>query len=486
MSDLFDQGLFLLNTLLELDRETEWIEFKKSNRDPSEIGQNISALSNSSFLHDQRRGYLVYGIDDVTHDIVGTEFYPRKETIGNEELENWLARLLDPRIDFEIQEYETDGKHVVIFVIDPARDRPIKFRGTAYIRIGTYTKKLADYPEKERKIWIKGERVSFEELTSLDNLYAEDAITCLDWDKYFRMLSRNAPDNSESILEQLADDELVVSEGSRYHITNLGAILFARDITRFPKLARKTVRVITYKGKNRTKTTREQEGRYGYAVGFEGIIDFINDKLPAREEIGRALREEIRVYPDIAIREVVANALIHQDFDIRGTGPMIEIFEDRIEVTNPGKPLVEPIRFIDHIPRSRNEKLAALMRRLKICEERGGGIDKVINAVELYQLPPPLFEEESEFVRVTLFGPRSLAKMNKREKIRACFQHCVLKYVSGEFMSNQSLRGRLQIDKKNYSTASRIISEAVSVGLLKEKDPSSSSKKLTQYVPFWA
>ncbi len=89
-------------------------------------------------------------------------------------------------------------------------------------------------------------------------------------------------------------------------------------------------------------------------------------------------------YPELAIRELVANALIHQDFFISGAGPMVEIFENRIEITNPGSPLVSTARFIDTPPRSRNETLASMMRRFGICEERGSGIDKVITQVELY------------------------------------------------------------------------------------------------------
>jgi len=97
------------------------------------------------------------------------------------------------------------------------------------------------------------------------------------------------------------------------------------------------------------------------------------------------------MYPEIAIRELVANALIHQDFTIRGTGPMIEIFSDRMEITNPGIPLIDTLRFIDEPPQSRNEALASFMRRVNICEEQGSGIDKIILQVKMFQLPAPDF-----------------------------------------------------------------------------------------------
>ena len=137
------------------------------------------------------------------------------------------------------------------------------------------------------------------------------------------------------------------------------------------------MRVVQYRGNGRAETLREQEGAKGYASGFKGLIDYIHGVLPTNEVIERDLRKTVPMFPQLAVRELVANALIHQDFFATGAGPMVEIFDDRIEITNPGEPLVDTDRFVDTPPRSRNETLASLMRRYRICEERGSGIDKV-------------------------------------------------------------------------------------------------------------
>ena len=92
----------------------------------------------------------------------------------------------------------------------------------------------------------------------------------------------------------------------------------------------------------------------------------------------QALRKEVKMYPELAVREL-KQCNYNQDFYETGMGPMVEIFDDRIEITNPGKPLISTLRLIDHSPKSRNERLASFMRRIGICEERGSGIDKVIN-----------------------------------------------------------------------------------------------------------
>ena len=173
------------------------------------------------------------------------------------------------------------------------------------------------------------------------------------------------------------------------------------------------MRVIQYRGTGRIETLKEQVGGKGYASGFEGLIGFINGLLPANEVIEQALRKTVPMFPELAVRELVANALIHQDLFVTGAGPMVEIFDDRIEITNPGEPLVDTQRFVDTPPKSRNEALASLMRRFRICEERGSGIDKVVFQVELFQLPAPDLRGAARVHPSRALRPRPLVEMDK-------------------------------------------------------------------------
>jgi len=476
----------LIDGLRALPGETEWVEFKVDNYNPQEIGEYISALSNSACLHGKDAGYLIFGIEDEKHEVKGTSFHPDKEKVGGQELENWLATQLSPRIDFTIQQINYDGLPIVLFKIDPTYNIPVRFKRIEYIRVGSYKKKLSEHEEKARKIWNKTHSLAFEKAIALKNVKADEVLKMIDYPSYFSLMNLPLPDDKAGILEKLEEEDLVTKVKGNYNITNLGAMLFAKDLKQFDSLSRKAVRVIIYKGNNRLKTIKEQPGSKGYANGFEGLINYINDQLPTNEEIGKAFRREVKMYPELAIRELVANALIHQDFSVTGAGPMIEIFNNRIEITNPGKPLISPLRFIDHSPQSRNEKLAYFMRRINICEERGSGIDKVINAIESYQLPAPNFLAEEDYLRVIVYAYKTLRQMEKEDKIRACYQHCCLKYVSSDFMTNQTLRERFQIDEKNYPMASKIIMDTMNSGLIKYYDPSNKSKKYTKYVPAWA
>ncbi len=480
----------LLLSLLPLPKETEWVEFKHNNDNPEEIGEYISALANAAALHGKDRAYLIWGVEDQTHRVLGTIFQPHRAKIGNEELENWLLRLLDPRTEFRIHGWQYAGADVVMLEIHPALHTPIRFKGEEWIRVGSYKKKLKDYPEKERALWEAFSRARFEEGVAANALSDEDVLALLDYPKYFEMTGQPLPSNRYAIIARLLEDGLIVAGGDTYDITNLGALTFAKRLDRFPTLSRKSVRVIKYRGVNRIETVREypEPGGplKGYASGFEELIAFINSQLPQNEVIGQALRREVRMYPDKAIRELIPNAMIHQDFSLSGTGPMVEIFDDRLEISNPGLPLIDPLRFIDHSPRSRNERLADLMRRLGICEERGSGIDKVIFQIEAFQLPPPDFRVDTTHTRVILFGHHDFSEMNKKEKIRACYQHCCLLYVSNRLMYNTTLRERFNIAESEYPVASRIIRDTLAEGLIKPEDPDSKSRKHARYVPFWA
>lgn len=207
--------------------------------------------------------------------------------------------------------------------------------------------------------------------------------------------------------------------------------------------------------------------------------------MPSNEEIGKAFRKEVPMYPELAIRELVANAIIHQDFSATGTGPMIEVFDARMEITNPGVPLVATDRFLDSPPQSRNEALASFMRRINICEERGSGVDKVVFQTEVYQLPAPIFEVTDSHTRSVLFGHKSFADMDKEDRIRACYLHCCLRYVNREPTNNSSLRERFGIEQKNQAQVSRVLKDTVAAGLIRAYDPDAGTKAM-RYIPAWA
>lgn len=476
----------LVAELLGLRQETGWVEFKHNKADPQEIGEYISALSNTAALKGKAKAYVVWGIEDGTHAVVGTGFDPAMARVGNQELESWLLQQLSPKLNFAFHRVMHTGQIVVVLEVDAAFRHPVQFQGSEWVRVGSYKKRLREFPEMERELWRTLDRTPFEWLIAAEKLTGQDVLALLDYPAYFARMNAPLPDGHQALLTALAADRLVERmDSGHWRIFNLGALLFARRLESFGSLGRKAIRLVRYHGNDRLSAHPEPPFPQGYAVAYEPVIQTLHGWLPGNEEIGRAVRKDVRMYPDVAIRELVANALIHQDLSVTGTSPLIELFDDRLEISNPGVPLVDTTRLLDTPPRSRNEAMASMMRRMNVCEERGTGVDKVVGSCELYQLPAPQFEATDGFTRSTLFATRSLTRMEPRERIRAVYWHACLRHVNGQHTNNATVRKRFAIADTNSAMASRLLKEAEAAGVIRTFDPD-AAPKLRRYVPCWA
>ncbi|MCL2148749.1 MAG: putative DNA binding domain-containing protein [Methanomassiliicoccaceae archaeon] len=465
--------------------ESEWLEFKHNNYNPEDIGRNISALANGATLKGRSHAYVVWGIGD-NRDLVGTEFDHRTAKQGNEDILNWLTRLLSDNARYEFHAVSFDQKRFVVLEIEGAVFSPVTFKKAEYVRVGSSTKSLNDVPELKDKLWKRLHGVRFEEIYAKSNLSAEDALKLLSHATYFDVKEEPVPTRAEGILYYFEEEGIMrKQEDGRYSITNLGAILFAKHMSSFPGISRKALRVVQYGGKGKTDLIRDYEFEGGYIAVFDEAIRYINALLPTREVIESAMRRTVSAYPPLAIREAVANALIHQDFSITGTGPMVEVFSDRVEVSNPGTPMVEIERVIDSPPRSRNERLASLMRKLRVCEELGTGWDKMASECEKNMLPAPRMVRYEESTKVVLFPHTPYKDMPPEDRVYACYVHACLKHVFNEQMNNASLRVRFGLDESSTSAISRLISETGKRGLIKPYN-SDKAGRYMRYVPFWA
>ena len=476
----------LVRQLTLLPNETQWLEFKDNNTDPQMIGENISALANAAAYCERDYAYLIWGVNDATHTIVGTDFDPENKKKGNQHLEIWLRTQLSENATYEFASDKIGNNTVVVLIINRAIDRTVMFQKTEYIRVGSCTKKLNEVPGMKSQLWDRLRSDVFEDMRAMSHLELQTALQMLDYGQYYELQHMTVPSNTDAIAYHLNEDRIIrIEEDGSYSITNLGALLLAKRLNQFPSVSRKSMRIVQYSGINSLEIIREITGRRGYAVGYENAIQYIEALLPAREIIEDGLRRTELAYPSLAIREVVANALIHQDLSIRGTGPLIEIFADRIEVTNPGRPLVDVLRIVDNPPKSRNEKMAALMRRFHICEESGTGWDKIIMSSELAHLPAPKIEIYEENMRVILFSVRPFTDIDPNDKLWACYMHACVRFVEGKQVTNASLRERFGLPDSGASQISRLIKLAIERGMIKPSDPTTAPRYM-RYIPIWA
>ncbi len=461
-----------LSLLLSAPTETEQLEFKeaKNQFDQGKLCKYFVALANEG------GGRLILGVTDGhPRRVVGTAAY-RDLTDLRSKIPKWVG------FRVEVEELVHPDGRVLVFHI-PGRPKGTAFEldGAYYMRAGH---ELVPMTADRLKVIFSEGQQDFVERIALDDQDGSEIIQLLDTQAYFDRVGLPYPAERRAVLARLAVEGLVVDKRDRYAITNLGALLFAKNLEQFDLLKRKTPRVIVYKGRSKLEPLSDQFGKQGFAVGFEGLIEYINAKLPSNEVIERALRRTIQVYPEVAIRELLANALVHQDLETPGR-VMVELYEDRIELSNPGLPVIEPQRFIDGY-QARNERLTDLMRRLKICEERSSGIDRVVALAEVHQLPAPDFRLGPGQTHAILFAPQPFERTSREDRIRACYQHACLRCVTNQVMTNASLRERFKLGDDQNSTASRILRDALERGLIKPADPESGSRRYTEYLPFWA
>ena len=458
---------------ISLPSETNNIEFKEAKKsfDDVKLYKYCVAIANCG------GGVLILGVTDkVPRVIVGTD-WPSDCIKKQSQIFNQL------KFRVEIQEIQVNGKRVVVFKV-PSRPkgRAYEFNGAFYTRIGEELKPMT--PDELSYIFAETKE-PWEKLPILDHCSYQEIMDLLDVTSFYTLRNKQIPSDPFEILLDLKHEDIIHPDGSDWIITNMGAILFARDLKKFSSIVRKSVRVITYNGNGRLETIEEVDGKKGYAVGFEGLLRYIMSKIPYNEIIKDTIREEVPIFPKRSIREIVANAMIHQDFSLEGLSLKIELFSDRVEITNPGLPQIDLRRFVDGCI-SRNENIAGLMRQLGICEERGSGFDRVIFESELYQLPPPEISTNQCSTTVTLYAPNPFERMTKSDRIRACYLHCCLRHVMKEKTNNLSLRKRFKLTSRQLSIVSTIIKDTIAAGLIKVNEENKNSTKHRTYSPFWA
>lgn len=462
-----------VDRLLVARSEDEHLEFKEAtNRyDFERLVDYCTALANEG------GGQIVLGVTDKQpRHVVGTGAFevPQRTVAGIYE-----------RVGLKVicEEVQHPGGRVLLFRV-PSRPlgQAVSHKGRYWMRTG---EQLVQMPFDEIKRILSEGASDWDQGSAIATVDCHAVTQLLDTHSYFTLLKMPYPTTQSAVLERFATEGLVRSDNGSWTITNLGAILFARNLEDFDLLRRKSPRVTVYEGKNKLRSRHDQFMTKGYAIGFEDLVNFVTGLIPHNEIIERALRREVKMFPEISVRELIANALIHQDFELRGMSVDIEIFDDRMEVSSPGTPSISPERFIDEY-QSRNEHLADLMRRLGFCEEKGTGVDKVVSTVEAYQLPPPDFRKSENRTTVVLFSHKEFGEMDGRDRIRAAYQHCCLRYVQNERMTNQSLRDRFKLPRNKSATVSQVIQETMKCQKIKRGDPSQTSLRYRHYVPFWA
>lgn len=479
-----DQIELIARGLISMKGESSTCEFKMNQASPEEIGIRISALSNMAAIEDAEYGYIIWGVRDSDYKIIGTDLSFKTWKNGNEDIIPYFENCLSPHIILNPYEITIDGKHMMILEIPAAAHYATLFKGTAYCRIESYTKDIRQYPELEKKLFARLSDTSAEKRIVLSSLDEKELFSLLDFNKYYDRLGLPVPGPSSSKIASFVREGFLVDEsGGRYSVTALGALLFAKDLNYFQNLSTKIPRLIRYNTKMRDETMGRASFSEGYALDFENMQQTVLSYLAKPDVFENGIRKNAYDLPEIAVRECLGNLLIHQDLLSNGT-PLIEIFPDRVEFTNPGELSIPADRVIDVAPSPKNPLLASFLRRINIGDTAGTGFDKIVASMERMGLAAPKVESALGNCRVILYRNKRFDTMEQDEKLLSVYDHCVLLYVSNMNMTNTTLRERFKLGDEAKYKISRLISLAVNKGLIKKRE--STDRKDASYIPYWA
>ena len=382
----------LVDRLRALPTETEWLEFKRNNADPQEVGEYLSALANEASLGNQPRGYLVFGIDDTTHAVVGTRFDPyAAKAKGNQDLLPWLAALLDPNPGVEASIVEHPDGRVAMLAVGPARDRPVLFSGRAYCRAGTSKTELTKHPEKERALWTRGSDWSAELCVgaSLDDLDPE-AIRKAREQFVVKHPGQAAAMNRWDDRTFL-NKARVLKQGA---VTNTALLLLGRPEA--ATLLAPAVAKLSWILKDAENRELDYE-HIGppFLLAGDRLLKRLRNLIVRALPSGTLFPQEIAQYDPWVLREALHNAIAHQDYRRHGRITVVE-FPDRVLLTNVGHFLPGDVETVirQDAPQAiyRNPFLADAMVELNLIDTQGGGIKRMFETQRRRSFPLPDYD----------------------------------------------------------------------------------------------
>jgi ATP-dependent DNA helicase RecG len=412
----------LIDGLLINGNESACIEFKRNWNDSKDIGEYVSALGNSAVLEQQSSAWMIWGVDDKTHEVVGTTFDPSREKAnGNQALVMWLMNKILPRPDIKFHDVSHPNGRCVVLEIRPPRMAPLAFDGERFIRIDSHKTSLARHPEKERRLWaLLGPREDWTgdlvEGASLDDLDPDALVKARKLYTDFRLGQAESNERHEAIRQEVAaldtatflNQALVTKQGK---ITRTALLLLGRDeAAHF--LAPAEIKMMWL--------LRDHNNKPGPSIAFGLPFLLATEKLVAkiRNETVDAMPEgnlfpvSVKSYDNWVLREALHNCIAHQDYVLGGKINVVE-HPDRLIFTNLGDFFPKTVESMLTNPSPpvhyRNQWLIGAMIRLRMIEQAGSGIKRMFDTQHerFFPLPDYYFGEDNDVpssVELTIRG----------------------------------------------------------------------------------
>ncbi len=517
----------LVERLLEIDdgKSKDRVSFNARFGEIHEEAAIVRRLAESALKASARTCFRIWGISRKKKKIRGTRFDPQVEFLEGATYAQYLSGAVRSSGKAAFAEGTFKGKRIVIMKIELAGAPNANGDGHAPVAQPTPATGNGWYG------------------AATDSLNRSYALDLLDWQSLYRSLSLPIPDEASQIVDMLSRMKLLSTQGEVATITNLGALATGHDLRMFDSLDRLAIQAVIYRGIGRAEAIATRRFDTGYAASIDSACLWIRAHL---EDAASGDQTKAALYPIAALREVIANAAAHQSIQLLdrniqsdllsnafvlnpeylpGAGPLVEVFSDRIEVSNIGR-LDAPLpQIANDAIRSEGNPLVQLLRQYRTRPTPRSGWGAILESCDLHQAPIPLFSESekhelkqlqfakpveayTEFlakppeapstlmankhaeegpkrVRVTLHPSKPFKDLTPEQRLIATYWHAFNQYSHGAYLTNGSLRERFGVEESNSAQISRLIKEASQRGLVRVVDPE-AAPKYKAYAPYWA
>jgi len=376
----------LLEALLAKS-ESKTLEFKENAHSLSKIVQTVIAFANTA------GGTLVIGIQDKTKNVIGIENILQDE----ERIANAIADSVVPTLLPSFQFISWRGKDVLILAV-PHSLGPFYLKdkgeiGGVYVRLGS-TNRIADAAMIAEIKRLK-EHTSFDQLPDL-----RASLDDLDLHLANQLLSSVGKSCTKCNARSL---ELIADYRENLYPTKGGLLLFGKRRDGF--FPDPFIRLIRFEGLTKSSAIDHLDIKSPLPIAIDEAIAFIRRNTSMKAVIQAMRREDIPQYPHEAVREAVINAVLHTDYSTMRSSIQVAIFDDRMEITNPGPlPLGLSLETaLSGVSQLRNKVLGRVFRELRLIEQWGSGLARMRDVCLQHGGSAPKFEELDLFFRVTLY-----------------------------------------------------------------------------------
>lgn len=367
--------------LINRQYEEERFEFKLDWFQPRQLGEYISALSNSATMLGREYAYFIWGIDDLTREIVGTTFN-YYQSYNDEPYQNFLIRNLKPSISIEFKEIFINDKRIVVLIIPASKIAPTSFFNERYLRVASSKINLSSYPLREALLW---QALSLGAPSMINTPSPKQDLT---FNKFLNYLNIHNIKYNENYKENFS----LYTSDHKYNV--LAA--FLSDNGDIP------LRIAHFEGKDKTSKLLSIK-----EFGLTSLIDVIDRIITYSESINiikstmkenRKYREDITLFNQDAFNEAIKNAIIHNNWNYLAS-PMITFYSDRVEIISFSSlaPLQTIEGFFKGISKPVNKELSTIFVLTHTSERSGIGVPLITSFYG-----KGVFDIKKDYISVTI------------------------------------------------------------------------------------